>query len=280
MFAGEAFDLVLFQDEGAAGFEGEDGDAGLGAGFEGAGADAGDVEAEVVVFLGDFDGDGTAVLSREFSAALEAAVGAFEGFDGEDGPVFDNDELADVEAGGFVGDAKAEGDVGALFRGRLGTELKAGGGHKGLEPRGGVDEFDAVLFEFVGDAAENGVGVLFLEAEEECHGAEVGTEVEEIFGGDLSDHDALGDAAFAEGFDEFVELPDFEPDEVIDECGELGVGLVVEADGDEAGDAERAGLAREEERQGAVAGDDAEGFRRVDHGRRLGGGGRSSKLKA
>ena len=125
---------------------------------------------------------------------------------------------------------------------------------------------NAFLLQFIGDAAENGVGVFFFEAKQQAHRSEVGAEIEKIFRRDLADHHALGDAALAEGGDEFVQLPDFEPHEVIDERGERGVGLVVERDGDEARDAQRAGLPREEEREGAVARDDAEDVRRVRHG--------------
>ncbi len=266
VFAGETFDFGLLEDEGAAGFEGEGGEAGLGAGFERARADAGEVETQVVIFLGDFHGDRAAVFAGQFAAALEAAVGALETFDREDGAVFDDDELADFEAGNFAGDAEAELDVGGLCGCRARTELETGGGHEGLEPGRGRDELDAFFLQFLGDAAEEGVGVFFLEAEEESHRAQVGAEVEKIFRRDLAGHHALGDAAFAEGGDEFVELADFEPDEIIDERGERGVGFVVEGDGDEARDAQRAGLAREEEREGAVARDDAEDVRRVRHG--------------
>ena len=129
VFAGEAFDFGLFEDKRAAGFEGEDGDAGLSAGFEGAGADARDVESHIVFFFRDFHGDRAAVFAGEFAAALEAAVGTLESLDGEDGAIFDDDELADFEAGNFAGNAEAELDVGGLFGRRARTELKADGSH-------------------------------------------------------------------------------------------------------------------------------------------------------
>ncbi|MFM1942022.1 MAG: hypothetical protein RI897_1004 [Verrucomicrobiota bacterium] len=184
-----------------------------------------------MVFLGDFDGDGAAFFTGEAAAAGEAGIRAFEAFDCEDGALFDDGELADFESADFFGDVVAELDIFLLFRGEFGAEVEAVVGHERLEPGGGLDEFDAFLPEFVGDGAEDGVGVFGFEFEEEAEGAEVGADVEEVFGGDLSGHDTVVDVLFLEGLDHFGELADADPGDVVDELGEFGVGFPFEGDG-------------------------------------------------
>ena len=128
----EGVDVGAVEEEGFVGFEGEDGDAGVGAGLDGLRADAGDVETHVVIFFGDFDGDGAAGLASECAAAGEARVGAFEALDGEDDSIFDDNELADLKARNFLGDAVREGDVFLLLTGEFGAEMKSLPGHEGF----------------------------------------------------------------------------------------------------------------------------------------------------
>lgn len=99
--------------------------------------------------------------------------------------------------------------------------------------------------------------IFLFEANEHAHGAQVGAEVEKIFGRDLADHDALGNAAAGEGIDEFVELADLEPDDFVDERGEVGICFAFKGDCDQAADAGAASFARERKRQRTIAGDDA-----------------------
>ncbi len=253
--SGVLFQLSHIEEEGAFGFDGEGVDAGCGTGFEGAGADARDIEAHVVVVAGDLDGEGSAVWAGQFAASGQAAVGAFEAFDGEDGALFDDDGLADFEAGDFLGDAEAEAGIVGLFGLEGWARGVAGAGHAGFEPGGGLDELDAGLGEFVGDGAEDGVGVFLFEAEEEFDGAEVGADGEEVAGGDLADHDAAGDAAVGEGAEEAVELADPEPDDLVDEGGKGGVGFAFEGDGDQVLEAGASRLPGQDQGEGAVAGD-------------------------
>jgi len=112
MAASEVGDFFLIQNECLAGFQGEDVYAGTGAGFYGLQSDARNVETHVVFFFGDFGGDGAAGFSRKFATARETFIAAFQSLDGQDGAVFDDDELADVEARDFPGDAKGERDIG------------------------------------------------------------------------------------------------------------------------------------------------------------------------
>ena len=71
--------------------------------------------------------------------------------------------------------------------------MKSRTGHERLEPRGGLDEFDAFLLQFVGDGAEESVRISFLQPEQKRHGPKVRPEIEEISGRDLSQHDAVPD---------------------------------------------------------------------------------------
>ena len=114
MAASEVCDFFLIQNECLAGFQGKDVYAGTGTGLHGLQSDAGDIETHVVFFFGHFDGHGAAGFSRKFATARKAFIAAFQSLDGQDGAVLDDDELADVEARDFPGDAKAERDIGLL----------------------------------------------------------------------------------------------------------------------------------------------------------------------
>ena len=98
-------------------------------GFDGGDADDGDVEAHVLVGLGDLDdGEGAAeggagcwVVGYFASSVIEGAeegagagdggVGAFHGLDGDAGLGGDDDGLAEVVGGDGLGDGAAVGDV-------------------------------------------------------------------------------------------------------------------------------------------------------------------------
>src|SRR6266404_8878001 len=102
IFSGQAGASVLFEEERLAGFKGKDGNSGRGASLKCLRAEAGDVEAQIVALLGNFDGDGAAVFAGELAAARQAFVGALKGLDRQDGAAFDQDSLADFKAGDFL----------------------------------------------------------------------------------------------------------------------------------------------------------------------------------
>lgn len=124
----QADNFVFTQEEGQSGFDDDGIDAGLGGGLDGAGADNGNVEAEVLVGLGNFHHHGLPLA--ECAAALEGFVGAFESFNGEHGAFFHDYGLADVEVTDFFGNAKTEGGIVALAIGQLGTAHVPGLGSK------------------------------------------------------------------------------------------------------------------------------------------------------
>jgi len=250
VFVGQRAEAVGFDEESAAGFDGEGGEAGFGAGFEGEGADDGDVEAEVLVGFGNFDGDGLAAAQE--GAAFDGFVGAFEAFDGEDGAVADDDGLSDVEAAHFFGDAEAEGDVVVDAAAGFGSGEVSGGGEKFVEEGGGGEEFDTFLGEGVAHRAEEGLGVALFEFGQKQQRGEIGAQVEEVLWCDLSGHDHLFRAGFFGVGDEFSELADLEPAQAIDFPGESGVGFVLEGGGKKASDTGAAGGGGELERVASV----------------------------
>ena len=148
----------------------------------------------------------------------------------------------------------------------FGPSWKPLAGIKGLQPRRGLDQLDPVLFQLIGNGAEDRVRVLFLEPQQQGQRAEVGAEVVEVLRGDLARHDALADAAAGEGGDHLRELADLEPDDLVHQRGERGVGFAFERDGHEPLDPLAAGFSGEDQRQRTIAGDNPQAVRRAGHG--------------
>ena len=165
------------EEEGFSCFDGEAGGAGGLHGLDGGEADDGDVEAHVLIGLGDFD-DGEVALqgggaervwliegAEECSGAFDGSVGAFHGFDGDASLCGDDDGLSEVESGDAAGDGASVVDVLLLLLvgGALGED--AGFGEEGFEVLGGGDELDAFVGEDFGDGTEEHVGVAGAEVE-------------------------------------------------------------------------------------------------------------------
>src|ERR1035437_1843591 len=114
MLARELGASVLFEEERLAGLEGERGNSRPGAGLQRLRAEAGDIEAEVVLFLGDLHGHGATSLAGQLAAPGQAFVGAFKAFDRQDGAVLHQDGLPDFQAGDLFRDAETKLHVGLL----------------------------------------------------------------------------------------------------------------------------------------------------------------------
>src|ERR1043166_1588055 len=97
IFLGQEGASFLFEEDGFAGLEGEDGNAGSSTGFQRLGTEAGDIETQVVFFPGDLDSDCAAVLAGQAAAAGQALICAIKCFDCQNGAVFDDNSLADFE---------------------------------------------------------------------------------------------------------------------------------------------------------------------------------------
>src|ERR1039457_1121881 len=91
MLARELCASFLFQQEGFAGLKGERGNSRRGAGLKRLRAEAGNVKTQVVLFLGDFNGNGAAAWPGQRAATGEAWIGAFKGLNGQHGALFDQD---------------------------------------------------------------------------------------------------------------------------------------------------------------------------------------------
>jgi len=245
--------------EGFAGLDSEAGCTGCLHGLDGGDADYGDVEAHVLIWLGDlYDGEGAAqgggwltcrrllnALSKvgrfgavriaiglavgvswgvegaeESAGAGDGGVGAFHGLDGDAGLGGDNDGLAEVVGGDGLGYGASVGDVLLFFFvGGAGGE-DARLCEEGLQVGGGRDELDAFVAEDFCDCAEEHVGVAGAEVEEKLGESPVGTDAgEDLLVFDLAGHDGSGDAFGLEGFDETGEFAEGEPVDV-----DVGVG--------------------------------------------------------
>ena len=90
---------VLFQQQGATGFEGEDLDPGGDAGFERLRAEAGNVESHVVLFFGHLDRHGAAFLSRQFAPTPQTGIGPLESFHRQHGAASHHHGLANLQPG-------------------------------------------------------------------------------------------------------------------------------------------------------------------------------------
>src|SRR5690606_32727650 len=102
-------------------------------------------------------------------------------FDGENRAGTDDHRLPGVDPRGFLGNAEAERGILELALLHHWTADVSGRREKILKERRGGQKDDAVLGEFLGDAAEERLGVTLLESREEHQSAEIGAEIEEIF---------------------------------------------------------------------------------------------------
>jgi hypothetical protein len=276
-----AEDRFGVEHEGSTCFDGETGGACGSHGFDGGDADDWDVEAHVLIGLGDlYDGEGAAegrlylvgvryfmvyfIIkgAEEGSGAGDGGVSALHGLDGDAGLGGDDDGLAEVVGGDGLGDGAAVGDILLLLfvGGAEGEDARFC--EEGLKVLGGGDEFDALVAEDLCDGAEEHVGVAGAEVEEELGEAPVGADAgEDLLVFDLAGHGGAGDALGLEGFDEAGEFAEREPVDVDVGVGggagvDLGVGLFVDGCDDD-GEAVGACGVEEEEGEAAVAGDQA-----------------------
>src|ERR1039457_6679493 len=199
MLARELGASFLFQQEGFAGLKGERGNSRRGAGLKRLRAEAGNVKTQVVLFLGDFNGNGAAAWPGQRAATGEAWIGAFKGLNGQHGALFDQDRLADFQARNLFGDAETKVHIRLLRRRQLWPELETTSRHQGFQPRCGLDQLNAVALEFIGNRTEDSVSILFPQAQQQREGAEVGADIKQALGGDLAGHYAVLDAAIGEG---------------------------------------------------------------------------------
>ena len=91
--------------------------------FERPHADRRHVESHVLPRFGDFD-DRESADRAQLAGPANAGIGPLDRFDGQDGPVFDDHALADVEPAHLLGDFPAQGDVFLLVRPSAGGSVK------------------------------------------------------------------------------------------------------------------------------------------------------------
>jgi len=234
--------------------------------FDGFEAHGGDVGAAVVAGAGAF-AEGPTRVFAEGAGALDHAVGALDGLDGEGVAAADGDGLADVEAKDLGEERPGEGDVGALLGGGVDLAHDAGGGHLFGDGGGGVEELDAVAAEFFGDGVEeDGRAAVVAEVlVPGFHGADVG-EIADDFPGvieefglvDAADHDGVVDTEVSEGATPGADAEDADGLERGAEGGEDWVELIDEPEAVD-GVAEVAECLGDDDGESAAAGDEADG---------------------
>ena len=232
-------------------------------------ADDRHVEAHVLVRLGHLD-DARAGPGQP-AGPLDHRVGPLHRLHGDHGGVLHDDRLADVEARDRVGHAVAEREVRVLLGRRPPRGDRARRGEQRREEGGGVEQLDAVIAHDVGDRRDERVGVPRAEAHHHREQQAVGQDArEDLDVLDLAGHHRVRGAGRA----------------AASRCsGSAGratarrssargsraaaavqVGRRFFLDGDDRHLVpEAAGRVEHEEREGAVAGDQADAHRDLTH---------------
>ena len=101
------------------------------------------------------------LLAADLCAAAEHIVGAFEGFDGDDGALGGDDGLADIEPGHLAGHALTELEL--IIADAAGPASHATGrGEVIVEKDTRIEHADADFFDLDGDGAKDCLSVPFL----------------------------------------------------------------------------------------------------------------------
>jgi len=174
--------------------------------FDGLESNGGNIGSAVVLGASAF-GEGPSAFLAEFAGAFDHAVGAFDGFDGDDIEIADAQRLSDVEAQEFGEHGPHEIDVRLLSRGGLGERHHAGLGELGLDGDGRVDERHSFAIKFLGDRTQHGMRspVVSELGQHYFNSSQIGDIFEQSPAGvhdlrfvDMSDHDRVLDAARSE----------------------------------------------------------------------------------
>ncbi len=234
--------------------------------FDGVDAHGGNVGTPVMAHARALD-QGPALGAAELADAVDHAVGAFDGLDGDDIPLANGDGLANVQAENLGEEGPDKVDVGLLLGRRLTLGHYACVGKFVRDWGGGVQQSDAAAVELVSDGGQNGVGAP-VAAQVLVPGADGGEvrDIPEYPPGivhqlglvDLADHDGVVDAQLGE---DLAPAPDPEETDLPEggaEGGELDVVLIGEAQAMD-GVAGGAQGTRDEQGEAATTGDEADG---------------------
>jgi len=134
------------------------------------------------------------------------------------------------------------------------------GGQQVLQIECGGEEFDPFLGKFVGDRAEDGVGLLVFERGQQFDGGQIQPEPpEELRVFDLAGHHGFFHALFLQEGDGFFDLSEGDPVEPVARLFDPGVGLLLDPD-DHHRPVLAPGLFGHQDRELAVPRDDSERF--------------------
>jgi len=174
--------------------------------LDGLESNGGDIGTTVVLGARAFRECPSAFLA-EFTGAFDHAVGAFDGFDGDDIEIADAQRLSDVETQEFGEHGPDEIDVRLLSGGGLGERHHAGLRELGLDGDGRVDERHSFAIKFLGDRTQHGMRspVVSELGQHYFNSSQIGDIFEQSPAGvhdlrfiDMSDHDRVLDASGSE----------------------------------------------------------------------------------
>lgn len=174
--------------------------------LDGLESNGGDIGPTVVLGASAF-GKGPSALLAEFTGALDHAIRAFDGFDGDDIEIADAQGLSDVQSQEFGEHGPHEIDVRLLCRSGLGEGHHAGLGELGLDGDGRVDERHSFAIKFLGDRTQHSVRspVVSELGQHYFNSSQIGDIFEQSPAGvhdlrfvDMSDHDRVLDASGSE----------------------------------------------------------------------------------
>src|SRR5688572_4764260 len=83
---------------------------------------------------------------------------------------------------------ESELNVGLLFGAERSSKTKTSTGHQRLQPWGRFNKLDAFLSELVRNGAKDRLSILLLQPKQQTHGAQIGSEVEQVLRRDLAEH--------------------------------------------------------------------------------------------
>jgi hypothetical protein len=259
MFAGVLKNFFLVEQQSFAGFDCEHGNIPSHARVDGAMSDTRNVESEILLRFAHLDDDSPSRLPSKETTPANTLVGALEALDGEHRAFSDDDGLTDVEAADGFGDVKAEFNVALLFFSRFLPGEKTGLWDGIAKKLARIEQLHAVLAHLIGNRAENRFGIPRAQTSGDTHHAKIKPEIfEQICRTDAARHHGSGDFARSEYIDELAELANFHPFDFVNNIGNGRLRLVLECRCDKVLDAVLSRGAGKQQRQIAIASNDAE----------------------
>ncbi len=178
--------------------------------LDGRHADHRHVKTHILIGLGDLDHRQFAF--RKLTGTADRRVGAFHSFDGDTGFSAHNDRLAEVEPGDLAGDMQSVGDVLRFEVSGLPLGQNSFGRKMIAYKKSRVDQLDAFGRHFVGDSADQCVGISPGQTPEHLDHSQIGDRPgKQLHVLHLSGHDRLFNTVLFKERDHLAELTNADP---------------------------------------------------------------------